>query len=296
MLDIKRNNVIKTHLKLSQTFKELKTILPSGFIKTNIFSARVNPIRQQNILINVKNGEKNKDSEPKLNEIIQNNNEYAFSEGNKLPKKIISKISNYFSLNKQNNQLNPLKFDNNINFTSNENTHTPLNKPIIKIPKIKINLKYSNGLNNKEKLKSNSKLYYNDIKLNHTLIDIRKSFKGTTIDNSMMKSNIFLPSITERLKTNLPRYARENSGLLLKNYKNNYFDKNNNNMSDRLQKKINKKSKKFRVIKFNNKYANGTIKKNRKIQLTNSFLKNLKMDAPVVIKSIRKLRREQFYN
>ena len=295
MLDIKRNDVIKTHLKLSQTFKELKRVLPSGFIKTNIFSARVNPIRQQNTLINIKKGKKNKDLQSKLSEIIQNNNEYVFSEGNKYPKKIMSKISDYFSLNKQNNQLHSPKSDNNLNFSGNEyNTHTPSNKQMTKIPKIKINLNYLKGLNNKEKQKSNSKLYYNDIKLNHTLLDVRKSFKGTSIDNSMMKNNICLPSLTERLKTNLPRYAREKSGLLLKNYKNNYCDKSIVNVEEKFRKKINK-NKKFKVIRFNNKYLNGANKKNKKVQLTNSFLKYLKMDEVVEIKSIRRLRKEQFY-
>jgi len=65
MLDKKRNDVVNMHFKLSQTLKELKTILPSGFLKTNIFSSSIIPIKHQSTLINLKKGKKIKDSNSK---------------------------------------------------------------------------------------------------------------------------------------------------------------------------------------------------------------------------------------
>jgi len=59
MLDKKRNEVVNIHFKLSQTLKELKTILPSGFLKANIFSSSIIPIKHQSTLINLKKGKKN---------------------------------------------------------------------------------------------------------------------------------------------------------------------------------------------------------------------------------------------
>ena len=52
MLDKKRNDVIKIHQKLSKTLKDLKSFLPSGFIKINIISSRISPIRHKRTLIN----------------------------------------------------------------------------------------------------------------------------------------------------------------------------------------------------------------------------------------------------
>ena len=48
---------------------------------------------------------------------------------------------------------------------------------------------------------------------------IRKNFKGCTIDNSMLKANMCLPTLTNRLKTKLPRSEREKYGFKLENYK-----------------------------------------------------------------------------
>ena len=93
-----RKNVMKIHLKLSQTYKELKSILPSGFIKTNIFSSKTIPLRNQNNnLINLKKQYKNNKSDSK--ELVTNQNIYLFSDTNKNSKKIISKLKNYFSFN-----------------------------------------------------------------------------------------------------------------------------------------------------------------------------------------------------
>jgi len=297
MLDKKRNEVVNIHFKLSQTLKELKTILPSGFLKANIFSSSIIPIKHQSTLINLKKGKKIKDSkESNSKELIQNktNNIYTFSEGNEgknNSKKILSNLKNYFAFNKPMKKIHSFKSNN--NFSDNENS-TPVIRQIVKIPKLKYNFRYISVLRNK--IKSKSKLNLHNIKLNYEFNKTRKNFKSTSIDNSMMKNNIFLPSLTKRLQSNLPRYEREEFGLLLKNSRINYtnhFNKVNKNI---IEKGIDE-YKKYKVIKFN-KGLNVNIKKKKynserkEMILSNSFLNKIKMEDAVEIKSIKKLKKE----
>lgn len=292
MLDKKRNDVIKVHLKLSKTLKELKRVLPSGYIKTNIFSARVNPIKHQPTLINLKktNNIYNNYNSKEIT-INQSKNIYMFSEGNKQSKKNITKLSNYFTIDKQMNNLHSFKNDNNL---SEKGYITPRVAKTIKIPTIiKDNRIMLNMLKRKNKIKSNSKLCINDIKLNYEFNTTRKNFKGLSIDNSLLKNNIDLPSITERLKSNLPRYDRQKFGLLLKNIRTNYIKNIDKNT---LGKGI-KTNKKYKVIKFNKSF-NVKFKKNKsntekkEILESNSFFKKFKSDDIVEIKSIKKIKRE----
>ena len=53
----------------------------------------------------------------------------------------------------------------------------------------------------------------NDFELNRNKHKI--NFKNSSINNCIMKNNIYLPSITSRLKKSLPRYQRQNKGFLL---------------------------------------------------------------------------------
>ena len=285
MLDKKRNDVVNMHFKLSQTLKELKTILPSGFLKTNIFSSSIIPIKHQSTLINLKKGKKIKDSNSKELPKNNSNNIYTFSEGNernKNSKKILSNLKNYFAFNKP----------------DNENS-TPIIRQIVKIPKLKYDFRYISVLRNKYKTKSNSKLNLHNIKLNYEFNKTRKNFKSTSIDNSMMKSNIFLPSLTKRLQSNLPRYEREEFGLLLKNSRINYTNHFNHIHKDNkniIEKGIDE-YKKYKVIKFN-KGLNVNIKKKKynserkEMFVSNSFLNKIKMEDVVEIKSIKKLKKE----
>ena len=109
----------------------------------------------------------------------------------------------------------------------------------------------------------------------------------------MLKNNIDLPSITERLKSNLPRYDRQKFGLLLKNIRTNYIKNIDKNT---LGKGI-KTNKKYKVIKFNKSF-NVKFKKNKsntekkEILESNSFFKKFKSDDIVEIKSIKKIKRE----
>lgn len=281
-----RKNVMKIHLKLSQTYKELKSILPSGFIKTNIFSSKTIPLRNQNNnLINLKKQYKNNKSDSK--ELVTNQNIYLFSDTNKNSKKIISKLKNYFSFNTKKNKLNSFKSE--INLDNNKFNSISVKKTV-RIPKIAYNIKSVNQLKNEDKSNLNSKLNLNNIKLNYEFIATRKSFRSTSIDNSMMRNNICLPSLTERLKTKLPRYEREQYGLYLKNYKINYV--NNIEINKNTLDKGTHMRKKFLNMKFNKANKNKYIFYRKRIKLSNTLLNQLKTDDSVEIKSIKKLNRE----
>ena len=148
-----RKNVMKIHLKLSQTYKELKSILPSGFIKTNIFSSKTITLRNQNSnLINLKKQYKNNKSDSK--ELVTNQNIYLFSDTNKNSKKIISKLKNYFSFNTKKNKLNSFKSVNNIN--NNKFNSISVTKKV-RITKIAYNITRLNRLKHQDKSNSNSK-------------------------------------------------------------------------------------------------------------------------------------------
>lgn len=281
-----RKNVMKIHLKLSQTYKELKSILPSGFIKTNIFSSKTIPLRNQNNnLINLKKQNKNNKSDSK--ELVKNQNIYLFSDTNKNSKKIISKLKNYFSFNTKKNKLNSFKSVSNLD---NNKFNSISVKKTVRIPKITYNIKSVNRLKNEDKSNLNSKLNLNNIKLNYEFIATRKSFRSTSIDNSMMRNNICLPSLTERLKTKLPRYEREQYGLYLKNYKVNYV--NNIEINKNTLDKGTHMRKKFLNMKFNKENKNKYIFYRKRIKLSNTLLNQLKTDDSVEIKSIKKLNRE----
>ena len=292
MLDKKRNDVVKIHLKLSQTLKELKTVLPSGFIKTNIFSSSVIPIKHQITLINLRKGKNNKDSNSK--ELINNTckNSYLFSEENKNSKKMISNLKNYFVFRKQMKKFHSFKDDK--NHSDNEYNNLHITKKSIKKPKEHYDLRYQNLLKNSNKTKSNTKIYnFDDIKLNYELNLSRKDFKSSSIDNSFMKNNICLPPITKRLKSKLSRGERECFGFLLKNFRIDYL---NDSDKSNIKRGIDD-YKKYKVIKFN-KGFNVDIKKKiynkskrKEMFLSNSFLRQFKEDA-IEIKSIKKLRKE----
>ena len=292
MLDKKRNDIIKIHLKLSQTLKELKTVLPPGFIKTNIFSSSVIPIKYQYTLINLRKGKKTNDSISKESIENKSKNNYLFSQGNKNSKKIISNLKNYFTFNKQMKKIHSFKNDN--NQIDNE-FNTPIPKKTIKIPKLHYDFGCQYLLKNRYKTKTNSKISFNDIKLNYDLNISRKYFKSTSIDNSMMKNNICLPSITERLKSRLPRGERERFGLLLKNFRINYQNHSGKNNQKNMERGVDE-YKKYKVIKFN-KSLNVNIKKKkyrlegREMLLSNSSINQI-WDDSVEIKSIKKLKKE----
>ncbi len=69
-----------------------------------------------------------------------------------------------------------------------------------------------NSKNIKIIIDTNSK---NNNDVNSELTNSKKHFRSSTINNCIMKNNIFLPDITSRLKNNIPRYYRQSEGFLI---------------------------------------------------------------------------------
>ena len=287
LVDKKRNEVINMHLKLSKTFKELKWLLPWGFMeKTNIHSPRIIPIKTKNIsLIDII--KKTKDEQAKNETDLSQTNKnirYALSEENRRSKKMISNLKYYFNFpfNKYKNRMTSTKNDFSKNFIDTI-YKDKIKKRYKRIPIIKKTLNNIKELTNREKTSSVSNFNFNYFYYfnNNPFMTIRKNFKGCTIVNSMLKANMCLPTLTNRLKTKLPRSEREKYGFKLENYK-----EDENTKTESIKKLEHKKYKSINLRKY---YSNGKRKKDKKIQMTNSFLKNMKMDEPVEIKSIKKI-------
>lgn len=292
MLDKKRNEVIKFHLHLSKTLKELKSLLPSGYMKkTHIYSPKVIQIKHKNDSLNntkksiKKEKEMNETALNKTNKNIENNSlGYALSEGNKSPKKLITKLASYFyfPFNKYKNKVKTAKYNKN-NFVDNYYMNKIKNKKI-RMPKLRKTLKNFNELNDNYKINSTINFFLNDIRFINPLMTIRKNFKGSLIDNSMLKANICLPTLTERLKSKLPRCEREKYGFILKNYKSDYFNRKEDTEKELLMKK-------YKLINVNKNYfKENKMKKDKKIQLSNSFFKQMKLNESVEIKSVKKIK------
>ena len=221
MLDKKRKDVINSHLKLYKTYNELKNILPVGFIKINIFSSKVNISKYKSISIHQEKKEIDKvNIDKSIKKLNSNKINYIFSKGNKIPKKLKSNFKNNFSFNQLNNKkLTSFKNDNDSCYIEKTNKSKIMKR--IKLFNLKNNFHLLNTLTEKNKNKCKSKFEVNELKLNYELNKTRAYFRSTSVNNAIMKNNIRLPSIMNRLKTKLPRYERERNGLLLSGIQNN---------------------------------------------------------------------------
>lgn len=250
-LDNKREKTINNHKKVFKLYKELKKALPIGYLKTRVSKGQKYSIQKQSILTKLE--------KEKLKELITptkitknlffNKNIYLFSEKDEKAKKFLKKIQN---LKKSSKQIS-LNYDIDIFNTPNNSLKT-LNI------KNQTNL-INNYLTNSKRIKSKE---IEDDEINTISNNSRGHFRSTTINNCIMKNNIFLPSITNRLKNNLPRYERQNEGFLLEgigkfSFKYLYSDERNNNVNEYTnvdEETLKNENKKYTAIKF--------IKKNKK--------------------------------
>ena len=166
----------ESHKKIFTTYKELKKMLPFGFLKTKISSNPKYEIPFQPLIKQIEN-EKNLSIETsptlKTQHLLYNQNIYLYS-NNTNGKKIISRL-------KQLQQFNKTAFT-----------------PTKTVKKIK----------NEELYKDS---YDNEIINDYT--NSAYDYKSFSINDVNMKKNVFLPSIIKRMKNNLPRNMRQKSGL-----------------------------------------------------------------------------------
>ena len=254
----RRNKTINSHLEVFRTYKELKNLLPFGYIKTKVSESQKYSFAEQPILINIEKEKDKMETPTKItNNLFHNKNIYIFSDENENFKKLMSKFkefNSYYKLNKIHSIKSENNFDKssnlinssisenlrNSNNMSNINNYILNSKTINYRNNIKSNLKEltEDELDNISKrdsdlISNNSKnivsLSGNDFELNRNKHKI--NFKNSSINNCIMKNNIYLPSITSRLKKSLPRYQRQNKGFLLNGLGKEYL-KELNSLSD----------------------------------------------------------------
>ena len=111
----RRNKTINSHLEVFRTYKELKSLLPFGYIKTKVSESQKYSFAEQPIFINIeKEKEKDKMETPTkiTNNLFHNKNIYIFSDENENFKKLMSKFkefNSYYKLNK----IHSIKSENN---------------------------------------------------------------------------------------------------------------------------------------------------------------------------------------
>ena len=307
MLENKKNKVINSHLKIFKTYKELNNILPFGYIKTRISPGHKYSIKKQSILINLEK-EKNKEISPTkiTKNLLYNKNIYIFSEENDTTKKIISKLKKYYSYNKPSKILS-LQSESNI--SNNDQNSFKNSRNISNLNSYMAN---ANTINLK---KNNYKIALSENDQNNNEHDINKDefelyprkgkiFRSSSINNCIMKNNIYLPSITNRLKNSLPRYLREINGLLVnglgkRSFKelktnNSNIDKLLNNYGNELKYTKNKSGliylQSYDVKK--DILNNINLKKTKKYK-SQLYKKFFKMDDSIEITGIKKIRRDK---
>ena len=288
LLDNKREKTINNHKNVFKLYKELKKALPIGYLKTRVSKGQKYSIQKQSILTKIE--------KEKLKELITptkitknlfyNKNIYLYSGKDEQAKNFLKKLQNLKKSSKQ------ISLNNDIDIFN-----TPNNSLKTLDIKNQSNL-INNYLSNSKKIKSKE-----DDEINSISNNSRGYFRSTTINNCIMKNNIFLPSITNRLKNNLPRYERQNEGFLLEglgkfSFKYLYSDERNNNINEctnvdeETLKNENNKYETIKFIKNNNKKnfscsqreiklkinKNNDMKNNlKKIFLQNDLAKDLKI-------------------
>ena len=309
IIENKKNKAFKSHLKLFKIYKELKSILPFGYIKTRVSPSQKYSFKKQHILLNLEK-EKNKEKSPTkiTKNLLYNKNIYIFSEENDKTKKIISKLKKYYSYNKPKknfsikNESNIIKdaknsSDNSRNINNN-NFVLNLNTIYLKNNKIY----YLNGL--KEDNNCINDLKKNISRNEYDIIpnNIRKYYRSSSINNCVMKNNIYLPSIINRLKNSLPRNQRNSSGFILNgfgikhekneniNINNSYLDINNVN-DGKKYRFIKNKSGPVYLLSYDNKNDKQFDRniKGKKKNKSHLYKKKLKIYDDIEIIGIKKI-------
>lgn len=135
MLDKNKNKAFHSHLKLIKTYKELKKILPFGFIKESLSRGQKYSFKKHPLLINFEKEKNNENSPTKITKnLFYKKNIYIYSEENEKTKKLITNYKKYFSDNKprkfiltksQSNIINGLQ-----NISSNSGIISNINSPL----------------------------------------------------------------------------------------------------------------------------------------------------------------------
>lgn len=216
MLENDAEKTDKVHARIFQTYRDLQKMLPKSLFKMRVNKAKRYPVKIQ----------------PLINKIEQERNQSQLS--------LLTPKVGY----KKNIILSPPKSIFIISREKQENgnrclTFEKLNEPkksfrtLEKNHHYKIKIKNNNNFNNLRKYtllgqKSDNNSQSN---LSHSIIEEdcpRNDFKPKYVNDYIMKNNIYLPSIIDRMKQKKPRGERQISGLVLKGKNSHSLYENNN--------------------------------------------------------------------
>ena len=273
MLNRNKNRTFNSHLKIFKTNNKLEKILPFGYIQTRLSPSQKYSIKNH-LIINLE-----KENIPtKINKnLLRNKKIYIFSQDNENNKKIIYNLKTYY-LKKNYRNIYSIKSESNIINKKKKNIFDILRNLSNNKNEIN-NKKYCiTGLNEKEK---NKNLKRNDNLINSNSYTRTNFFRSSSINNCIMKNNIYLPNMTSRLKNSMPRYQRQNNGFILnglgkdslKGIKTNIFNNYNRNKLN----EINEKNIILRKIIFTKNKADSSDSKSYDIKnesITNNIIRS----------------------
>ena len=204
LINQQKEKTLNNHKNVYMTYKELRKVLPYGTIKKCVpegqrFNLQINPViiqieKEKNINITPSNVFRN---------ILYNKNIHLFEGEKEDNKKLLSKIK-YFYPTPRRSKITSINNDSIISSTLELKSNVSNNGNIM-----------NNCLTNSKVLSFRNE-NENITEINSDLNSGKGYFRSTKIDNSFLKSNIYLPSITSRLKNKLPRYKRQANGLSIK--------------------------------------------------------------------------------
>lgn len=204
LINEQKEKTLNNHKNVFMTYKELKRILPYGIIKRSVPERQRFNLQIKPILIQIEK-EKNRDITPSsiFQNLLHNKNIHLFEGEKGNNKKLLSKIKYFYPTP-----------------TPKHSKITSLNNDSLISSTLELKSNTSNNGNIMNDYLINSKLLSfrneNETEINSDLNRGKGYFRSTKIDNKFLKNNIYLPSITSRLKTKLPRYKRQINELSIK--------------------------------------------------------------------------------
>jgi len=204
LINEQKEKTLNNHKNVFMTYKELKRILPYGIIKRSVPERQRFNLQIKPILIQIEK-EKNRDITPSsiFQNLLHNKNIHLFEGEKENNKKLLSKIKYFYPTP-----------------TPKHSKITSLNNDSLISSTLELKSNTSNNGNIMNDYLINSKLLSfrneNETEINSDLNRGKGYFRSTKIDNKFLKNNIYLPSITSRLKTKLPRYKRQMNELSIK--------------------------------------------------------------------------------
>ena len=193
---MKQSTILHSHDYIFKTYKELKRILPNGFLKMKVLEKQKYPLNNNSIINEI---EKNYNNKNKRNlSSFQNINIFYNDEEKDEKEKKFDKLLPIIKNKSNNNIQNDIINSNNTNKLLNSNNYLNNSGEFITYRNFREKNMKMLGINCDVKLKRNKGLY-----------------NSVSISDIDMKKNLYLPRIIDRMKYSLPRNLRNNKGFII---------------------------------------------------------------------------------